>query len=278
VWDVNVCRAHTHIRRIIHALARIASAPCMCMRMWWWQTSLVLATPRHSRLAAIVARMSCHKTRQEESKMYVFFSLSFFQWKNVWYTVAACIYENVQRHTQRVVVLRHVTLWRSGKQCGILKKKKNEPAILYSRTCYYKGAWTRATNDDLMLSGAYIHKMHVAWMRGSDVDLEQKKWKFPVGGRSVCLSPLSLLTVCCATLPFFSLAVRSVSSFCCHKWSGTTKEHHFCCNTNTHSHTERVSLTTYIAIELTLKSRETTFFPTIIIYSCREFTIVRSVW
>lgn len=73
MWDVNVCRTHTHIRRSIHAIARIASAVCM----WWWQTSLVLATPRHSRLAAIVARMSCHKTRQEESKMY-FFSLSFF--------------------------------------------------------------------------------------------------------------------------------------------------------------------------------------------------------
>ena len=162
---------------------------------------------------------------------------------------------------QRVVVLRHVTLWRSGKQCGIFKEEKDEPAILYSRTCYSKGLEQEL---QMMISCSAVHTYIKCMLPEctvvmSSVDLEeQKKWKFRVGGRSVCLSPLSLLTVCCATLSFFSLAVRSVSSFAATSGAGRPKSI-ISAATQTLIHPHRVSLTTYIAIELTLKSTETTF-------------------
>jgi hypothetical protein len=111
----------------------------------------------------------------------------------------------------------------------------------------------------------------------SDVDdLEQKKWKFPVGGRSVCLSPLSLLTVCCHTSIFLARSALSVlvllpqverddqrASFLLqHKHSLTHREgllNHIHCNW----------------IDAQVK-RDDFFNP---LYSCREFTVVVcSVW
>jgi hypothetical protein len=219
--------------------------------------SLVLATPRHSRLAAIVARMSCHKTRQEESRMYF---LSFFPMEKC---VIYCCRMHLRKCTTAQATCRcpsPCNLVALRKTMRHFKEEKDEPAILYSRTCYSKGLEQEL---QIMISCSAVHtyiKCMLHEYLSDVVDLDQKKSNFvSEGGLSACR-----LWVCsqfAATLPFFSLPqqeARSGRSFAATSGAGRPKSI-ISAATQTLIHPHRVSLTTYIAIELTLKSTETTF-------------------